>query len=36
MSEIKFYCVTNKEIDFIKDKNFHFGWVDKTIHHIPI
>ena len=29
MSEIKFYCVTNKEIDFIKGKNFHFGWVGK-------
>ena len=29
MSEIKFYCVTNKEIDFIKDKNFHFGWVGQ-------
>ena len=29
MSKIKFYCVTNKEIDFIKDKNFYFGWVGK-------
>ena len=29
MEEIKFYCVTNKEIDFIKDKNFNFGWVGQ-------
>ena len=27
MKDIKFYCVTNKEIDFINDKNFYFGWV---------
>ena len=30
MKEIKFYCVTNKEIDFIKDKNFNFGWVGQS------
>ncbi len=29
MKEIKFYCVTNKEINFIKDKNFNFAWVGK-------
>jgi len=29
MDKIKFYCVTNKEIQFIKDKNYNFGWVGQ-------
>ncbi len=30
MGEIKFYCVTNKEIDFIKDKRINTYYVDQT------
>ena len=26
MSKIKFYCVSIKEIKFIEDKNYNFGW----------
>ena len=27
MRQIKFYCVTDKKINFINQKNFNFGWV---------
>ena len=29
MNLIKFYCVTDKKINFINHKNFNFGWVGK-------
>ena len=29
MDKIKFYCVTNKKIDFIEDENYNFGWVGQ-------
>lgn len=30
MNLIKFYCVTDKKINFIHHKNFNFGWVGKA------
>ena len=27
MTKIKFYCVTNKKVDFLKSDLFHFCWV---------
>ena len=30
MNLIKFYCVTDKKINFINHKNFNFGWVGKA------
>ena len=29
MNKIKFYCVTNKQINFINKKEYNFGWVGK-------
>ena len=29
MDKIKFYCVTNKEVDFIKKDNHQLCWVGK-------
>ena len=31
MNKIKFYCVTNKPINFIKKEEYNFGWVGKEI-----
>ena len=31
MEKIKFYCVTNKFIDFIKKDNYHLCWVGKGV-----
>ena len=36
MSEIKFYCVTNKKLILLKIKTFILVGLDKTIRHIPI
>ena len=30
MSNVKIYCVTNKEINFIKKKNYFLSWVGKS------
>ena len=27
MRQIKFYCVTDKKINFINKENYNFGWV---------
>ena len=27
MKNLKIYCVTNREINFIEKKNYNFGWV---------
>jgi hypothetical protein len=29
MENLKIYCVTNKEINYIEKKNYNFGWVGK-------
>ena len=29
MNKIKFYCVTNKQINFINKEEYNFGWVGK-------
>ena len=31
MRQIKFYCVTDKKINFINKENYNFGWVGKEI-----
>ena len=31
MNKIKFYCVTNKQINFINKEEYNFGWVGKEI-----
>ena len=31
MNKIKFYCVTNKKINFIDKKNYFFGWVGRGV-----
>ena len=31
MNKIKFYCVTNKQINFINKDEYNFGWVGKEI-----
>jgi hypothetical protein len=30
MTEIKFYCVTNKKINFLNKKNYNLAWVGKN------
>ena len=29
MEKFKIYCVTNKELDFLKNSNYKIGWVSK-------
>ena len=31
MPQIKFYCVTNKKVDFFKSDLFNFGWVGDGV-----
>ena len=31
MNKIKFYCITNKQINFINKEEYYFGWVGKEI-----
>ena len=31
MRQIKFYCVTDKKINFINKKNYNFGWVGNEV-----
>ena len=30
MKKLKIYCVTNEEINFLKNSNYHLAWVGKN------
>ena len=30
MSKIKFYCVTNKKVNFLKTQGYNLAWVGKN------